>query len=283
MVGEQRDSEQWRAILTGADPMLHTIRGFMGRIPAAPRCKVCAAPFHGVGGVFSRALWHGPLRDNPLLCKACFASLSKHPGGAEVDITVLFADVRGSTGLAEQESASEFRRLIQDYYVIAAQAVDRNGGIVDKFLGDGVMALFIPVITGENHAGRAIEAGRAILADVEQAGLPARGARVGAGIHTGSAFVGALGAGEKLDFTAVGDTVNVAARLGSVAAGGELIVSRAAWDAAGLASDGSDGAVSRELEVAGRSAPLEVVSLQPAEAGTSAGTSAGRDDGSTGR
>lgn len=264
MTGEQRDSEHWRILLAGTDTSLRRIRRLWGRVPAAPRCKVCASPFHGAGGAVARLMWHGPTRGNPLLCKRCFGRLADHPGGTEVEISVLFADVRGSTGLAEHESASQFRSLIQDYYVIAAQAVDRNGGIVDKYLGDGVMALFIPVITGENHAGRAIEAGRAILADVQAAGLPARGVPVGAGIHTGTAFVGALGAGDKLDFTAIGDTVNVAARLGSLATGGELLVTRAAWKAAGLAV-GSDGATSRALDIAGRSAPLEVLSLVPTE------------------
>ena len=83
----------------------------------------------------------------------------------------MFADVRGSTGLAERISAARFRGLIQDYYRSAAVAVDVNGGIVDKFLGDGVMALFIPVIAGDNHAARAVMGGRAILAAVERDGL----------------------------------------------------------------------------------------------------------------
>ena len=141
----------------------------------------------------------------------------RYPGGAEVDITVLFADVRGSTGLAERISAADYRRLIQAYYRSAATAIDANGGIIDKFLGDGVMALFIPVITGEDHAGRAVSAGRAILAAVERDGLAAKGLMVGAGVHTGEAFVGVVGSEEKIDFTALGDTVNVAARLGSTA------------------------------------------------------------------
>jgi adenylate cyclase len=225
-------------------------------VPAAPRCKVCASPSQGIGGVVARLFWHGPMRDNPLLCKACFGSLAEHPGGAELEISVVFADVRGSTALAERFSASEYRGLIQGYYRSAAIAIDENGGIIDKFLGDGVMALFIPVITGENHAARAILAGRAILARVERDGLTQKGLMVGAGVHTGRAFVGVVGGDEKVDFTALGDTVNIAARLGSLAGPDELLVSRAAWDQAGLGSPPSE----REVEIAGRSGSLAVVS-----------------------
>ena len=195
------------------------------------------------------------MRDNPLLCKACFGKLSERGGGAELEISVVFADVRGSTGLAERSSASDYRKLIQAYYRSAAVAVDHHGGIVDKFLGDGVMALFIPVISGENHAGRAISAGRAILAAVERDGLARRGLMVGAGARTGDAFVGVVGGSEKTDFTALGDTVNIAARLGGLAGPGELLVSRFAWERAGL---GTPPAV-REVEIAGRTGSLGVV------------------------
>ena len=200
------------------------------------------------------------MRDNPLLCTACFGQLSRHPGGAELEISVVFADVRGSTGLAERSSAAGFRGLIQDYYRSAATGIDANGGIIDKFLGDGVMALFIPFITGENHAGRAIDAGRAILASVERDCLARRGLMVGAGVHTGEAFVGVVGSDEKIDFTALGDTVNNATRLGGVAGPGELLVSRAAWDRAGLGTPPAE----REIEIAGRTGNLVVVSANAA-------------------
>jgi adenylate cyclase len=196
------------------------------------------------------------MKGNPLLCKACFGQLSKFPGGAELEISVVFADVRGSTGLAERISAHAYRALIQDYYKAAASAIDDNGGFVDKFLGDGVMALFVPVIAGENHAARAIAAGRAILAAVDGSALGRKGLLVGAGVHAGEAFVGVVGSDEKLDFTALGDTVNIAARLGSLAAPGELLVSRAAWDRAGMEAPGTE----REVEIAGRSGNLRVVS-----------------------
>lgn len=134
-------------------------------------------------------------------------------------------------------------------------AIDNNGGIIDKFLGDGVMALFIPVITGENHAGRAIMAGRAILAAAEHDRLCEKGLMVGAGVHTGEAFVGIAGSDEKIDFTALGDTFNIAARAGGAAGPGELLVSRAGWDRARL----GDPPAEREIEIAGRAGSLAVV------------------------
>jgi adenylate cyclase len=245
----------WRSLLTGVDPSLLKVRRRWRHVPAAPRCKVCASPFQGIGGAFARLVWHGPMPNNPLLCKMCFGKISGHPGGAEVEITVVFADVRGSTGLAERTSASAFRGLIQAYYRSAGAAIDANGGIIDKFLGDGVMALFIPVIAGENHAGRAIDAGRAILAAVERDGLVEKGLIIGAGVHTGEAFVGIVGSDEKIDFTALGDTVNIAARLGGMAGPGELLVSRATWDRAHLGTPPAQ----REVEIAGRESNLSVV------------------------
>ena len=224
---------------------------------------MCGSPFHGLGGLVARLMWHGPIANNPLMCKTCFGSLADRVGGAEIEISVVFADIRGSTGLAERIGTSAFRRLVQDYYRQTSAAVDANGGIIDKFLGDGVMALFVPVIAGERHAARAIAAGRAILSKVRDGGLAANGIGVGVGIHSGEAFVGVVGGAEKTDFTALGDTVNVAARLGSLAGPGELLVSRVAWDRAG---EGSPPTV-REVDIAGREGRLSVVAVQDALAG----------------
>ncbi len=255
MTGENQVSDQWRRLLTGEDPTLLRVRRMWRHIPSAPRCKVCASPFHGAGGALARMVWHGPLKNNPLLCKACFGQLSRFPGGAEIEISVVFADVRGSTGLAERISAADYRGLIQDYYRLAASAIDSNDGIIDKFLGDGIMALFIPVIAGENHAARAIAAGRSILGAIDRSGLGKKGLMIGAGVHSGLAFVGVVGSDEKVDFTALGDTVNIAARLGGLAGPGELLVSRETWDRAGLGSPIAE----REVDIAGRTGNLTVV------------------------
>jgi len=249
-------SEEWRSILTGDDATLRKLRRWWRLVPSSPRCKVCAAPFHGVGKLATSIIMHGQSKLNPMMCGLCFRELGKFPGGAEVEISVLFADVRGSTGIAEQTTSAEFRRLLQRFYMIVAGAVDRNDGIVDKFLGDGVMALFIPVIAGESHAARAINAAQETLDEIERSELPGHRVRAGIGVQSGPAFVGVLGADEKLDFSALGDTVNVAARLGGVAGPGELLVSRDTWEHAGLALDGT---VTRAVDIAGREGKLEVV------------------------
>ena len=253
-------TEQWRRLLTGEDEGLKRLRHFWRHLPAAPRCKVCAAPFKPPGGLLTQILLHGRSNANPLVCGACFGTLRDHPGGAEVEISVMFTDVRGSTGIAERSGAVQFRHLVQHFYNVVVRAIDKHGGIVDKLLGDGVMALFLPVIAGEDHAAKAIAAGRELIEP--EAGDPRlveANVRFGAGLHTGPAFVGVLGAGEKLDFSALGDTVNTAARLGALAGPGELLVSWPAWSRSGLPSGGLDR---RHVEIAGRRDGMDVVSIR---------------------
>ena len=84
MADEDPTASRWHALLTGEDPTLRKLRRVWRHVPSAPRCKACASPFHGAGGAVARLFWHGPMRGNPLLCKACFGTLSQHPGGAEL-------------------------------------------------------------------------------------------------------------------------------------------------------------------------------------------------------
>jgi adenylate cyclase len=261
--GEAERRAQWEALLTGTDQTLRQMRRMFGRIPRGPRCKVCASPFQGPGGLLMRLMNHGRSAENVLMCGACFGSLQKNIGGAEIEISVLFADVRGSTGLAERTTAERFGHLLRGFYGVAARAIESHDGIVDKFLGDGVMALFIPVLTGENHRGRAIDAGLDLLDMAERRELVDGGVRVGAGIHSGVAYVGVMGPEGRHDFTALGDTVNAAARLGSAAGPGELLLSRGTWDSTGRPLD---GASTRLVEIAGRSEALDVVIARPVTA-----------------
>jgi adenylate cyclase len=236
--------EMWEQMLTGNFPRLQRMRHMWGVLPSPPRCKLCNAPFRGAGGVLMRAIAYGPSPLNRRICKWCIRALHKHPGGAEVDIAVLFADVRGSTAIAERMPAEEYSRLIARFYGTAAHVIDEWDGIVDKFVGDGVIALFIPAFTDYDPEAKAIAAARGLLEQTGSDGIP-----LGVGVHAGRCFVGTVGERDAFDFTALGDPVNAAARLTSEAGSGEVLISAEAAAAGGLETAGLE---SRTLELRGR-------------------------------
>jgi adenylate cyclase len=221
-------------------------------IPSDPRCKLCDTPFGAPGNVM-RFIGFGPSRLNRRICSGCIHALEKRPGGAAIELSLMFADVRGSTGLAERMTAAEFSQLMARFYGAAADVVDRRNGIVDKFVGDQAMALFIPGFAGADHATDAIEAAHELLEATGHAeGDP--WIPVGAAVHTGLAFVGSVGEGDAFDFTALGDPVNMAARMAASAGTGEILVSREAAQAAGLETAGLE---SRTLELRGRTETVD--------------------------
>jgi adenylate cyclase len=240
--------EEWRCMLLGETRGLRRMRRLMGAIPSDPRCKLCDAPFGHPGNFLLRHLGFGPSALNRRVCRMCIRKLEKTPGGAEIELSLLFADVRGSTTLAERTGAEEYSRLMARFYGAAATAVDRRDGIVDKFVGDEVVALFIPGLAGSDHAADAVAAARELLAKTGHAdGEP--WVPVGAAVHTGSAYVGAVGEGDAWDFTALGDSVNTTARLAASAGTGEILVSSAAAAASNLDTDGLEA---RTLSLRGR-------------------------------
>ena len=116
---------------------------------------MCHAPFGEHRRVRARP-WFGPWEKNPQLCKACIGGLAKKgPGGAEVELSLLFADIRGSTTIGERLRPTEFSALLHAFY-----RNRRPTAIADKFVGDEAIGLFIPGFAGRDHAARAIQAGR---------------------------------------------------------------------------------------------------------------------------
>lgn len=114
------ESEQmWRNMLTGSDPDLARMNRLMKRLPSGPRCKLCSAPFGTPGRYLVAPFGFRRWASNPALCRICARGLDKTRGGAEVDATFLFADIRGSTGIAERTSAGEFRALLERFYTSA--------------------------------------------------------------------------------------------------------------------------------------------------------------------
>jgi adenylate cyclase len=254
-----RDEHLARDALLGIAPGIRTGRRFFNRLPADPRCKLCASPFRGPVAPVLALIGKKPFPGNPKYCQFCFNRMIKKRSGAEVESSYLFADVRGSTTLAEEMSPTEFRAAMDRFFVTASRVLMDHEAFVDKFVGDEVMAFFIPAFTDEQHALRAVEAGRALLTAVAASDTPLP---IGAGVNTGVAFIGTVGSDDKVEFTAMGDPVNVGARLASAAGPGELLVSMATMASAGLSDAGLEH---RSLELKGKTEPTEVV-VMPASA-----------------
>ena len=261
MAAEEYSPERVRAVLTGESPGLARQRRVFRRIPSPPRCKLCAAPFTGLGGLVLRHAGYRQSPGNPALCTRCIDELRKRQmTGVEIPITLLFSDIRGSTAMGERMRPADFHGFLDRFYRLASDSIVAHDGIVDKVVGDEVIGLFFGGISGPHHPAIAVAAaidlaGRAVQASA----TPSMSIPVGTAVHTGVAFVGATGLGTTVDdFTALGDVVNITARLASAAGAGEVIVSVAAAEAAGMATEHLER---RTVEIRGRTKPIEVIVL----------------------
>jgi adenylate cyclase len=263
MAGEAFTREQVRAVLTGESAGLASQRRVFRRIPSPPRCKICAAPFAGLGGLIFRPAGFRQSPGNPALCGRCIAKLRKrHMTGVEIPITLLFSDIRGSTGIGERMRPADFHTFLNRFYRLASDSIVAHDGIVDKVVGDEVIGLFFGGISGPHHPAVAVAAAIDLAERAAQAGAPLVSIPVGTAVHTGVAFVGATGLGTTVDdFTALGDAVNITARLASAAVAGEVIVSVATAEAAGMATGQLER---RTVEIRGRTEPIEVIVLPAA-------------------
>ncbi|CAN5786405.1 adenylate/guanylate cyclase domain-containing protein [soil metagenome] len=251
------NEEYWRDFLTQPDSWMRVGRRVFTHLPSEPRCRMCTAPFAGPGRPLMRLIGKRPSQANPNMCNTCQEHMVRHHGGAEVEGAMLFADIRGSTSLAERMTAAEFHDLLDRFYRVASQAVFEHDGIVDKFVGDELVAHFFPGFAGERYVSRAVDAARALLQSTGHAQPGGPWVPVGAGVHAGKAWFGAVGGGTHVELTAVGDAVNTAARLASSAGAGEILVSTDAASAAGVDSTSER----RSLQLKGKSEPIEVVVL----------------------
>ena len=162
-----------------------------------------------------------------------------------------------------KRSALEFTRLMNRFYAGATDVLVQSDAMVDKLVGDEVIGLYVPGMAGAEHPRRAIEAAESLL---KRTGHGDRGGPwlpVGVGVHTGDAYVGVVGGadGNPTDFTALGDNVNITARLASQAGAGEFLISDAAYNAAGLDLGSLER---RQLEFKGKSEPTGVHVLRVA-------------------
>ena len=259
MPEKRTPEEEWYLTLTQGEHIPHHIRRLFGLLPSSPRCKLCNSPFKGWGGFLMHLIGRDQSRYNPRYCEAC--ERFEHPGGAEVVLTMLFADVRGSTDLASRMSPAEYSKLINRFYITATEVLVNADAMVDRLVGDEAVGLFVPGFSGPQHPRKAVQAARNLLrltghGDPDGPWIP-----VGIGVHTGLAYVGVVGASEDSpkDFTALGDSVNIAARLAAQAAAGEILVSDATYTSASF--DLGD-AEHQQIEVKGKNEPIGAWALR---------------------
>jgi adenylate cyclase len=248
----------WRQQLTSPSPN-RTKRRVFSRIPSSPRCKLCAAPFNGIGGLVLSRRGHARWPKNPKYCVGCFSMIRAHHGGAEIECTLLFADVRGSTGLAERMPARDFNRLMGRFFDTGVKVLVEQDAFVDKFVGDEIIGIFVPAFATDAHARHGVDAAIELLRATGHGSPGGPWVPVGVGVNTGTAYVGSIGDESDTELTAMGDMVNVTARLASVAGAGEILVTAASARAAGVTQD----LERRTLDLKGKSEAVEVLVLGP--------------------
>lgn len=250
----------WSSLFTEDNSMLARRRRVFRLMPSNPRCRMCNAPFEGPAGFLARSFWHAERSNlNPNLCNGCETLARKNPGGVEATLALMFADVRGSTALAEKMPGQAFTQLMNRFYTVATDEIVKTDGMIEKFIGDEVAALYFPAFAGADYVRRAVGAAKQLLRatgheDPDGPWLP-----MGAGVHCGTAFVGALGQGGVSQITVVGDAANLTARLASSAAAGEILLTEAAYAAIEPEATPPER---RELALKGKSEPIKVVVLR---------------------
>ena len=159
-------------------------------------------------------------------------------GGQEADVTVMFADIRGFTSLTERSKASDVVALLNEYFDQMVEVVFRHGGILDKFIGDALMAVWGAPLSSKDDAGRAVAAAREMqeaMASYNQMRTDRHEEpiAIGIGLASGRCVSGTIGAHRRLEYTVIGDAVNLASRLAGVATAGQVIVDDETYQRAG--------------------------------------------------
>ena len=235
MVGANQ--EIWLAVFRDGHPQLKSYQRLHRSLPpwVLPRakCKLCFAPYTSLGGILMRFRGKVPSVPNPDYCTACNYFIQTSPGGAEVELSILFVDVRGSGKFAARLTPTDFSHLIQRFYKAGTQSVIRSEGFIVDLVGDALVTVFPPGFVGQDHSGKAIRAAESLLHLVVPVGQDGTPLPIGIGVHTGIAFIGTFeGAkGGIQDVRVVGDSVNIAAGLSQLAAPGEALISEAVFEA----------------------------------------------------
>ena len=254
---EQDRNAFWQQMLSGEHPSLRRGRAVMRMLSptAYHRCRLCCVGFDGFTAPALRFVGFRPWRRNPHICEQCEAVLAKERGGAEIEIAMLYADVRGSTQLAARIGPTEFAALMQRFFRVATDVFAETDAVVDKMVGDEVIGIYPPGISGSDYRQHAVKAGLALRRATGHADPAGPWLSIGVGVHAGKTFVGSIGVEDgNYQFAALGDPMNFCARLVAAARGGEMVISPAVWDgtSTGVAAE------QRSLHLKGYTDPTNV-------------------------
>lgn len=262
--GAHTHDDFWREVLAGRTDAKPWMRRLFRAISpgASHRCHVCYAPFEGMAAPVMRTIGRGPWRRNPRFCDECERVFREHRGGAEVEIAVLYADVRGSSQMAAKLGPTEFGALMQRFFITATKILTANDAVIDKMVGDEVIGLFMAGMAGPDYRRNAVHAGLQLLRATGHTDAASPWLPIGVGVHSGIAFVGSIGDDSNYEFAALGETMNTGARLVAAAGAGELVIGDTTWpdvaaemkaERRSLTLKGIDGPVTAHVARVGRS------------------------------
>lgn len=230
---ETVNRDLWYQVFATGYPVLAQKQRRSSVLPGAPRCRLCEAPFGGVGGWMMRLRGLHVSERNANYCNACDGFLQAFPGGAEVPISMMLADIRGSVEMSSRMAPAEFARHVIGVLQVFHRILDKTEGFVLEYQGDSVLAVWPPGFVGKSHSEKAVRA--AEMAAEAAGGLSGAQAMFGAAVHTGTIFIGTVpdAGGHMRGIGAFGRDLNVLARLAHSAQPGEIIVTEDAYCAAG--------------------------------------------------
>jgi adenylate cyclase len=267
MTEEEKDAEIWRSIFDApGNDDLKGLRKNYKNWPKSPRCRLCSLPFRGLGGLWMWFRGLGRSNRNRHYCNKCDKFIRAARGGAKVTMSVLFADVRNSVGLAAKLDPATYGPIIQNFTEVASETLMDADGFIVKFAGDAVAAVYPPGFLGrDEYARRAIEGAERLLRTPMPA-TPHGELTIGIGVSTGELYISTLRsltadrdenryAPSYFEVQPLGDVPNVAARLSGEASPGQALIDEATLIAAGYKPEGMQPV---PLQLKGRDTPVTV-------------------------
>lgn len=257
---QQGNEELWKTIFGVGHPDLLKQQWLHQKLPQKPRCRLCLAPFKGIGGWFMRRKGKAPNSRNPNYCNACDSFLETFPGGAEVDMSVLYVDIRQSTEYSQSHKTADVSQRINHFLSEATRIITDNDGFIMAFYGDCVVAAWPPGFSGNDHAQKVFKTAQQLVKDknmVDSAGDPIP---IGVGIHTGPVYIGTVTAlqGSFRDISIFGNSVNLAARLASQASAMQALSTQENIVATGQKPDSYEN---DSVELKGFSEPVKAYTI----------------------